>query len=956
MAPGGRKRLLNNNLINIYFCPAGDYSRPGFFNFCSMLNRFVFLFVVVLLSSSAQGQLVVLDPPNATGEDSVLVIFDASKGDAGLMGYTGDVWAHTGVGTSAGNWRYVIADWNQNTDKAKLNFLGNNLWEFRIDPSIRDFYGVPDSEIITQLSFVFRNHNGSESGRDVGGGDIFIELAQLNVEIIQPQEDWFIASAGQRITIEARATLADSIFMYHDGDLVAQTAGNDFYYEISAQDGRVHYVEVKANNSQNSVSDNFSYAVRETYELPDGVRDGINYLDENTVVLVLYAPAKDSINVIGDFNGWDAAEDNLMKNTPDGKRFWLQINNLEAGREYLFQYLVDGDFQMADPYTEKTSDYNDQFINNETYPDLIRYPSNEAEGAVSIIQTAQVPYEWKIHDFERPDKTNMVIYELLMRDFSDSHTFSTMIDTLDYFQKLGVNAIELMPVSEFEGNVSWGYNPSFYFAPDKFYGPKDSYKAFIDACHERGIAVIMDMVLNHSYGRNPMVKMYWDEENNRPAENNPWFNTVSPNPVYSWGYDFDHESEATMAFVDSVNRFWIQEYHIDGYRFDFTKGFTNTPGDGGGNDPARIAILKRMADRIWELDSDVYIILEHFSGFEEEKALIDYGMLYWGNVNYSYRKAGAGWFMSNDATNLARASYQFNNLPKPHLVSYMESHDEERLMYETYVWGNTKNSEYSLKDTTNGLKRMELSANFFIPIPGPKMIWMFGELGYDYSINFNGRVGRKPIRWDYYDDPRRQRLYKIYSALNHLKSDYEVFKTTDFQITLNDTLKRIHLNHPEMNVSILGNYGIWPTTGNPNFQHSGWWYEYWSGDSLYVENPYSEMTFLPGEYRLYTDVKLEQPDISTGIDEIIAENSQEMEFLVYPNPVTDRLLIANISEMYEDVEIDILDVSGRLVLTRKIPHWASGQTKQIDTSDLTHGVYFLRVVSNKAVELVRFVK
>ncbi len=114
-------------------------------------------------------------------------------------------------------------------------------------------------------------------------------------------------------------------------------------------------------------------------------------------------------------------------------------------------------------------------------------------------------------------------------------------------------------------------------------------KRFIDECHRHGIAVIQDMVLNHSYGQSPLVRLYWDKQNNRPSAQNPWYNPVSPNPVYSWGYDFNHESEATKIFVDRVNRYWLTEYKVDGFRFDFTKGFTNTPGDGSAYDAARIA-------------------------------------------------------------------------------------------------------------------------------------------------------------------------------------------------------------------------------------------------------------------------------------------------------------------------------------------------------------------------------
>ena len=124
-----------------------------------------------------------------------------------------------------------------------------------------------------------------------------------------------------------------------------------------------------------------------------------------------------------------------------------------------------------------------------------------------------------------------------------------------------MNAIEFMPTNEFEGNSSWGYNPNFYFAPDKYYGPKNDFKALIDECHNRGIAVIIDLVLNHSYNSSPMARMYWNNSANRPAADNPWFNEVSnfENTDAHWGSDLNHESLYTKNFVDSVNTYWMQE-------------------------------------------------------------------------------------------------------------------------------------------------------------------------------------------------------------------------------------------------------------------------------------------------------------------------------------------------------------------------------------------------------------
>ena len=147
-------------------------------------------------------------------------------------------------------------------------------------------------------------------------------------------------------------------------------------------------------------------------------------------------------------------------------------------------------------------------------------------------------------------------------------------------------------------------------ALDKYYGTRDKYKELIDSCHSKGIAVIMDFVFNHAYGQSPLVKMYWDAPKNQPSLDNPWFNPNCPHPPYCWGYDFNHFSSATQNFMDRVNTYWIEEYNIDGIRFDFTKGFTNNSNSGW--DVQRQDLLKRMADTIWSIKPDFYVILEHW--------------------------------------------------------------------------------------------------------------------------------------------------------------------------------------------------------------------------------------------------------------------------------------------------------------------------------------------------------
>jgi len=678
-----------------------------------------------------------------------------------------------------------------------------------------------------------------------------------------------------------------------------------------------------------------------------GVVDGINYINDTTVILCLYAPEKKYVFAIGDYCDWQVSDDVYMKLTPDSSRYWVEISDLEPGRQYIFQYLIDGSIRVGDIYAEQVSDpWNDKYISSSTYPDLPAYPDGKTSGIATVFQTAQQPYQWEVEDFDPPAETDLVVYEMLVRDFIKAHDFKTMTDTLDYFAKLGINAIELMPVSEFEGNSSWGYNPNYYFAPDKYYGPRDTYKKFIDECHKRGIAVIMDMVLNHAYGTCPLVMMYWDSQNNRPAANSPWFNAVCPHEPYCWGFDFNHKSKDTQNFVDSVNSYWLTEYKIDGFRFDFTKGFTNN-GSGGNYDADRIAILKRMADKIWSVKPNAYVILEHFTDNSEEKVLANYGMMLWGNLNYNYNEATMG-YNENGKSDFSWISYKKRGWNDPHVMGYMESHDEERLMFKNVSYGNSSGN-YNIKDTATALQRQALAANFFFTVPGPKMIWQFGERGYDYSINWpcgedNCRLDPKPPRWDYLEDWRRRTLMYSWSSLIELKKDQEVFKTDNFDLFTNYAVKRIRLSSPDMSVVILGNFDVVEGTIDPNFYFTGTWYDYWTGDSVEVTNVNEPIQLAPGEYRLYTSKKLQTPDF-VGIDENIQAGAVS-DFSVFPNPATSDLHIAMHLKKEATISVLIYDLQGKVVkelYNDKI----SGGLKEFtfNISGINQGLYFVAIRS-----------
>jgi hypothetical protein len=261
------------------------------------------------------------------------------------------------------------------------------------------------------------------------------------------------------------------------------------------------------------------------------------------------------------------------------------------------------------------------------------------------------------------------------------------------------------------------------------------------------------------------------------------------------------------------------------------------------------------------VNPDAYVILEHFADNSEEKELTSYGMMVWGNSVYNYARAGMGWNY-DDKSNFSWGIYKYRGFDKPHLVTYMESHDEQRQMLEIMDWGNNKNPNYIVRGNhVLSHVRAELAAAFFFTIPGPKMVWQFGELGYDYSINYDCRVCNKPIRWDYFDDPNRQRLYQAYSALINLKRENEAFNSDDFTFDVADTIKTIHINDPDMDVTIFGNFDTWPQTIDPAFTQTGTWYDYFSGDSLVVTDVNMPITLKQSEYHIYTTKKLSAPHI-----------------------------------------------------------------------------------------------
>jgi hypothetical protein len=339
---------------------------------------------------------------------------------------------------------------------------------------------------------------------------------------------------------------------------------------------------------------------------------------------------------------------------------------------------------------------------------------------------------------------------------------------------------------------------------------------------------------------------------------------------------FNLVNQATKDFVDRVTSFWLQEYKIDGIRFDYTKGFLNA---NAGNSALRQATIKRIGDTLWSLNPNAYLILEHWADNSEEKALSDYGFLLWGNSTYNFHQAGQG----NAQSNFSWAYHGARGWTEPALVSYAESHDEERLMYEVLTYGNTTNVNHNPRQLATGLRRAEAVNLFAYLIPGPRMIWMFGELGYDISINNPCRVCNKPILWNYYQVPERRRLYDVTAAIFSLrKSHPATFRDGQFTYSFAGATKRMVFNSSGMDAMAIGNFAVSAQTIIPAFTATGVWYDYFSGDSITVSNVNAGILLKAGEYRLYTSTKLSQPQITLSEPEHVAvHGSESLEAVVF---------------------------------------------------------------------------
>ncbi len=695
---------------------------------------------------------------------------------------------------------------------------------------------------------------------------------------------------------------------------------------------------------------------------PAGVEDGVTYdpTDPTRVTLSLFAPGKSTVYAIGDFNGWTTSASSLMKKDSvraDSVHFWIELTGLVPGQEYRYQYRVDGDIKIADLFAARV--YS---------PGESGYPAGQTE-IVSTLQTGQSSYAWQVNDFRRPAQKDLVVYELNVRDFTSARSFAALTDTLGYLQRLGVNAIELMPVAEYHGRDSWGYDPAFHLALEKDYGTATAFKRFVDEAHRRGMAVLLDVVYNHAYDTSPLVRLYGGTASNR-------FINVPARHQFNVFYDLNHEDPYVQYWVDRANRWWQQEYRVDGFRFDLAGGFMQR-GNFIGYNQNRVDLLTRMAARIWERDASTYVILENLiNSLSEYQTLAAFGRdrgwpgaMLWINAHPGFRQSTMG---VAGGTSTANAYFGAGGvgLTLPASVSYMESHDEQWLMYSTRTQG-AATADYSARDLPTALDRHKAAGAFFFTLPGPKMLWQFGELGYGGGAGecllggsdacpsgTPGRIAAKPVRWEYRADPDRYRLYQTWAAMIALRAAQPVFTDPATQVSLNvdGLVKRIGLrgvgaDGQPLDVVVVGNFSVGEASVLPAFPAAGTWHDYFGRQAVTVADPTAALTLRPGEFRIFTSrfVGYAPLNLVVGAEREAGAPGATALDAVWPSPARGGAQVRYHLADAGPVRVEVYDVLGRRVLSVVDGVEAPGtHTAALDAGALAPGTYLVRLTADGA--------
>lgn len=930
------------------------------------MKKHLYLLLLALFATiGAKAQMFTTSPsPLQNSSKDVVITFKDSKSDSKsqgkLMTLTTDLYAHIGVYTTASPSEWKNAPkWGTNTAKYTFKYISANTWKLTIG-DLRQYFNITDpAERITKVCIIARN-----AASTIQTSDQFIDVMEDGfAALLTNDAEATVLTAAKTINFTLSTTQAAklSIVITKDGSQVAKKdAANattlSLGYNFAAKGA--YTVTATANNGKETITKTasilfMSASPAATY--PGGVpKMGPVAQSNGDVIFCLAAPQKSSVLLVPSWDDYQTLDKNVMSYQDYGgnRYFWIRVKGLDPNKQYPYYFIVDGTISVGDPYAKLVLDcYSDKWLPDNVYPNRPRYPYDKVDNTMlAVYHGNQDKYNWKVKNFDIPEPSKLVIYEMLFRDFTgdgtdqDGKFFGTIrgaIKKFQYFLDLGVNAIELMPVMEFNGNNSWGYNTNFYMALDKAYGSPDDLKEFIDLCHQHDIAVILDIVFNQSDGLHPWYQMY-------DIASNPFYNKTAP---HDWSVLNDWKQENALVqqqWKDAI-AYWMTQYKVDGFRFDLVKGLgsgatSGAYGSTDGYNAKRIENMKKIHTYITAVNPKGIHINEFLGDSKEEVEYGKDGQYNWNNQSWLSGAYAAG--LPNIAEKLAYYSTSACGRDGRSNISYAESHDEERLGYHqlntkaTWEKNNTKYtnkmSKASLKDRMSRLGAV--AVHLLMTKDATPMIWQFGELGADQTTKEAGGgndTSPKKVIWDYYNQPSRKVLFDTYSKMIGLRrANPELFSDNNATFTYSSN-----------STNLVGAYWMRIKNGSKDV------IAFINADPATAKKVLlrEDMT---SKYKLLTASEGFSPSIPTGTGNRYLEIPAN-GYAVFQSPST-----TDTDDIYNDgfaSDVNIYGGEGRVIVEGAYNSLKvyDLQGRAYNNSDLREGVYIVNVDGQTAKVMVR---
>lgn len=753
------------------------------------MRKHLLMFVALVWLSviGVNAQMFTTSPtPLQQSSQNVKIYFDPSLCDVPALKTATEIYAHIGVTLpdAPSTWTHVIGNWADKDPKKKFTKLNNGIWELNIG-DINTYFNLSAGTTISKIAIIALNADGTAQTADnfltVYPEGFFIDFTYSPSNLVIDKPTTF--------TFKLSATEMSQLSIAVDGNVIASAADAmtlSKSYTFSTSD-KFYTVTASANNGSETLMEEVTVAyptASQPGDYPGGVpKMGAVKQADGSVLFCLAAPQKTSVILVGEWDDYRTLSKNVMKYQDyNGNRyFWTKVDGLQNDKYYPYYYLVDGTRKVADPCAKLMLDcYSDKWIPqgiwNEPMP---QYPYDKFDDTMLAVYRGDIDdYNWDSAtlNFQVPDHKSLTVYEILLRDFtgdgSDQNgkqygTFRTALPKIAYLKSLGVNAVEILPVMEFNGNSSWGYNTNGYMALDKVYGSPKDMRDFVAECHRNGIAVILDIVFNQSDGLMPWYQMY-------DIDSNPFYNKTAPH-AYSVLNDFNQGNPVLQDYWHQTLRYWMEAYKVDGFRFDLVKGLGNNDSYANAGDAAtnaynanRVARMKEMHDVIVSVKADGIHINELLGTNQEENANAANGEIGWNNLNYTSCQYAIG---------TAEGNADMKNFYSPNggknfggTLSYAESHDEPRVAWKMKKYGVSAVKYTAATPKAASIRRLGAVAGQMLLSPGAQMIWEFEEVAADYEQGSDlEKLRAIAPMWNYFDNDIRGSLAEVYKQLCNLR-------------------------------------------------------------------------------------------------------------------------------------------------------------------------------------------